>query len=159
MCTNSTAKLTRIRFYVLSGRIAPDDVEAVKAISGEVRDLLDLMQNGIRDLNVKAVRDAADRARSVSQMLAPNAQARVQEAVDIARATARQIVKAGEQVAQEVDLQAIRKINEARTAFLDLDQYRDVAAPEAEGRAVDLTPEVPVVPTHEAGAARQVELS
>ncbi len=37
---NATARLTRLYVNVIAGRIAPDDVEAVKAINSEVRDLL-----------------------------------------------------------------------------------------------------------------------
>jgi hypothetical protein len=137
---NATAKLTSVRLYVIAGRIAPDDVEAVRAINSEVRDLLANMADGIRNLDVKAVRDAADRARDIGRMLAPDAQARVQEAIDLARSTARQIVKAGEQAAQEIDQRTIRRITEARTAFLDLEPVAEVAVPAAEGRAVDFEP-------------------
>src|SRR5262245_29006053 len=37
---NAKAKLSRVNVYVLVGKIAQDDVEAVKAINSEVRDLL-----------------------------------------------------------------------------------------------------------------------
>jgi hypothetical protein len=137
---NADAKLTRVRFNVMAGRIASDDVEAVRAINGEVRDLLADMAEGIRNLDVKAVRDAADQARNIGRMLNPDAQARIQEAIDAARSTARQIVKAGDQVAQEIDQLTIRRITEARTAFLDLEPVAEVAVPAAEGRAVDFEP-------------------
>lgn len=144
---NAKAKLSRIGFYVITGRVSPDDVEAIRAINSEVRDLLQLMESGLSNLNVDAVRDAASRARSVSQMLAPDAQARVQDAVNIARTAARRIVQAGEQVATEIDQQAIAAVARARTAFLDLDVSAvHIAAPEAEGRAVDLGPDTAPVP-------------
>ena len=38
---NSTATLTRVSVYVMVGKIAADDVEAVKAINSEVSDLID----------------------------------------------------------------------------------------------------------------------
>lgn len=140
---NASAKLTRVSVYVITGRIAPDDVEAVKAIKSEVRELLDDMKEGVENLDVKRIRDAADRARSVGTMLAPEVQARVSLAIDAARAAAKKIVKAGEQAAAEVDLYAVRTITESRTAFLDMDEAAEVKAPAAEGRAVDFEPDAP----------------
>lgn len=138
---NATAKLSRLNVYVITGRIAQDDVEAVRAISSEVRDLLDEMKAGIKDLDVKAVRAAANKAKSIGAMLSPDAAARIQMAVDAARGAAKQMTKAGEQAAMEIDTRAIKSITEARTAFLDLDDAKEIAKPKAKARAVDLTPE------------------
>jgi hypothetical protein len=151
---NAAAKLTRVRVYIIAGRIAADDAEAVRAINSEVRDLLASMAEGVRNLNVKAVRDAADRARDIGRMLSPDAQTRIQSAIDAARGAARQIVKAGEQVAREIDLQAIRRITEARTAFLDLEPAAEVAAPAADAPAVDFEP----MPEIKSAPAPQVTL-
>lgn len=137
---NAGAKLTRIHVYVITGRIAPDDVEAVRAINSEIRDLMSAMADGIDRLDVKAVREAADRAKSVGVMLSPDMQARVQIAVEQARSAARKIVKAGETAAQEIDTAAMRKITEMRTAFLDLDGQQEIAAPVVDQRAIDLAP-------------------
>lgn len=137
---NATAKLTRIGLYVIAGRVAADDVEAMRAINSELSDLLEDMQEGVANLDVKKIREAANKARGMGQMLSDDAQIRVEKAIKTARDAARQIAKAGEQAAQEVDTRAIRLIKEARTAFLDLDQAGEVAAPKAEGRALDLTP-------------------
>jgi hypothetical protein len=137
---NAAAKLTRIRVYIIAGRIAPDDLEAMRAINSEVLDLLTTMTEGISDLDVTAVRDAADRARDIGRMLSPDAQARIGTAIEAARSAARQIVKAGEQAAEEIDQRTIRRITEARTAFLDLDPAVEVAAPAAEARALDFEP-------------------
>lgn len=155
---NSTADLERISVYVLVGRIAPDDVEAVKAINSEIRGLMEDMQNGLRNLDVKAIRAAAIRAKQVGQMLSPDAQARVQIAIDAARESAKRAVKAGEQAAQEVDLSIIRKIDEQRLAFLDIDaESVAVAVPDAEGRAVDFEPGVDAAP-RSVVEQRQLEL-
>lgn len=136
---NKTAALSRVTVYVMTGRIAADDVEAVKAINSEVRDLMDLMQDGMTRLDVKAIRDAADKAKEIGAMLPADAQVRVQMAIDTARQVAKNIVKAGEAAAAEVDQSALRKITEMRTAFLDLDSDgKAVAAPVAEARGVDL---------------------
>lgn len=138
---NSAAGLSRLHVFVMTGRIAPDDVEAVRAINSEVRELMETMQEGINSIDVKKVRDAANRARSIGAMLSPEAAARIQIAVDAARVAARKIAKAGETAAQEIDQQAIRKITEQRTAFLDIEaDAKEVQKPKQRGRAVDLTP-------------------
>jgi len=137
---NDSSKLTRVRFSVIAGRIAPDDVEAVKAINGEVRDLIEAMSKGIRNLDVKVIRDSATRAKQIGQMLSPDAQARITIAIDTARAVAKDIVKAGETAAVAVDEAAIRKVLESRTAFLDLDEQAEIGAPVVESRGLDLEP-------------------
>jgi hypothetical protein len=139
---NEAAILTRVHVYVIAGRIAPDDVEAVRAINSEVRELLADMEAGLRNLDVKAVRDAANKAKSIGRMMAPEAASRIKAAVDAAREAARKIVKAGEEAAQAIDGAAIRRIAESRTAFLDLDSEEvEIGAPAVPGRAVDLEPE------------------
>jgi len=123
---------------VLTGRIAPDDVEAVRAINSEVRDLMESMADGIDKLDVERVRDAANKARGLSGMLTPDAQDRIAVAIATARSAARKIVAAGEQAAVEIDRTAIRKIEEARTSFLDLDTApAETTAPELEQRGLD----------------------
>jgi hypothetical protein len=134
---NGRAKLTRIGVYVIAGRIAPDDVEAVKAINSEIRELMTDMESGIRNLDVEAVRAAASKAKGIGQMLTPEMQARVATAVEAARKAARRIVKAGNQAAAEIDNATLRRLAEARTAFLDLEEGAEMGAPEASGRAID----------------------
>lgn len=137
---NAQASLTRIGVYVITGRIAPDDVEAVRAINSEVRDLLADMEDGLKNLDVKVVREAASKAKSIGAMLSPDAAARITIAIEAARASAKRIVQAGEQVATEIDSRTLATIKEARTAFLDLDAAKEIASPKAKARAVDLTP-------------------
>ncbi len=139
---NAGASLTRLRVYVLVGRIAPDDVEAVRAINSEIRDLLRDMERGVASLDAEAIRAAAKKAKGLGQMLQPEAAARIQMAIDAARSAARQIKKAGESAAIEVDKATMRKIAESRTAFLDLsDDETEVSAPIQPTRAIDMEPE------------------
>ena len=137
---NAEAKLTRLSVYVITGRIAQDDVEAVKAINSEVRDLLADMEEGIKNCDVKAIREAASKARSLGSMLSLEAAAKIQIAVDAVRLSARKIVAAGEQAIQEVDKQTIAMLTEARTQFLDTSETKSVAAPAVQVHAVDLAP-------------------
>ena len=137
---NRTSRLTWVSVYAITGRIAADDVEAVKAINSEIRDLMSAMETGIANLNVTAVRDAADRAKEISAMLDKEASARVQTAVETARAAARAIKKAGEVTAQEIDTVSIDKIRTMRARFVDLGDVQEIVAPAAPARAVDFAP-------------------
>jgi hypothetical protein len=147
---NEKATTTRISIYVIAGKVAADDVEAVRAINSEVRGLLETMETGLKNLDPKAVRDAADRARSLGSMLSPEMGERVKEALAVARKAATDLKKAAEQGAAEIDLASIQKIMAARTSFLDLDETTEVAAPIHEGRMLDLAPvEMEEVPAYE----------
>lgn len=137
---NATASMTRLHVYVIVGRVASDDVEAVRAINSEVRQLMDDMTSGMQKLDVKVIRDAANKARDLGSMLSPEAQVRLEMAIKTAREAAKRIVAAGETAAIEIDEYTIRKITEQRTAFLDLRDEVSVSRPQAEARAVDLTP-------------------
>lgn len=137
---NSTARLSRISLYIITGEINPSDEEAIRAINSEVRDLIAEMADGIDKIDVKRIREAASKARNIGSMLSPDAQARIQIAIDTARATARKIVAAGESASAEIDTVAIRKIKEQSGAFLDLDEPTEMQAPAAQVAGVDLTP-------------------
>lgn len=135
---NAKARLSRVSIYVVTGRIAPDDVEAMRAINSEIRDLMDAMNRGVKALDADAIRAACNKARDVGRMLSPQAEARVKMAIETARAVARDIKKAGEEAAIEIDKAAMRRITEQRTAFLDLDEAQPMQKPKARGRALDL---------------------
>ena len=134
---NRNAKVTRVQCFVLTGRVASDDVKAVQAISAEVRDLIADMKDGLEVLDVAKVRKAATEAKQIGSMLSPDAQARITVAIEAVRAQARKIVSAGETAAFEIDRRTIATLNETRTAFLDLDAPTEVAEPAVVGRAVD----------------------
>lgn len=135
---NADAKVSRIHLYVIAGRVAADDVEAVKAINSEVRDLMREMEKGMTELDVKAIREAASRAKGLAAMLTGDAQARIQIAIEAARSTAKDIVKADDASKLEPDKWAIKKVAEQRAAFLDLDGGGDVGAPVQSAPSLDL---------------------
>jgi len=136
---NCKAKLTQICVNVLRGEVAADDVEAIKAINGQVRSLMSTMEAGLKNLDVKAVRAAASKARDLGQMLTPEAQTRVAKAIELARKSASSIAKAGENVTVEIDRQTIKKIAAQRTSFIDMsDEPVEVKTPKARSRKVDL---------------------
>jgi hypothetical protein len=138
---NATARLSRVSFYVITGRVARDDVEAIRAISAEVRDLISAMAAGVESLDASKVRDAANRARQISAMLSDDAQQKVAAVIDLAREAARKMVKAakaGEQAAKEIDRAAIEKISAARLSFLDVEESAPAADLPEIPRALDL---------------------
>jgi hypothetical protein len=136
---NATARTTRIAFYCITGRIAQNDVETVRAITGEIRQLMDDMQQGLKALDVKAIRDAANKATETGKLLTPEAGSRLDTAIKASREAARKIAKAGEQAAKQVDRQALAKVKMARNSFLDIDvEPRTVAKPKMNGRNIDL---------------------
>lgn len=144
---NRVATVTKCSVYVIIGRIAQDDVEAVRGINSEVRNLLTAMEQGLQRLDVEAVRSAANKARELSAMLSPEASANAQQAIRVARSAARRIVKAGEAAALEIDEATLRTIRQSRTAFIDISNDADqdaVSAPVIVGRAIDLEPVTPV---------------
>lgn len=136
---NQHATLTRMSVNVIYGRIAQDDVEAVRAITGEIRSLMEDMQQGLKSLDVKAIRDAANKAKQVGEMLSPEAKGRLDVAIETARKSARKIAKAGERAAGQVDKAAIIRIDMARTSFLDIDtEDLAIAEPAMDARSIDM---------------------
>jgi hypothetical protein len=137
---NLSAQVTNIALYVLRGEVFDNDAEAIRAINSEMRDLIGTMETGIRDLDVKTVRDAANRAKSLGAMLSPDASRRAQQAIDVAREAARKIVKAGETAAIEIGETTFARMAECRAAFLDIDvQETDIAVPKTAAIGVDFT--------------------
>jgi len=137
---NDEASLAHVRVDVIFGRIAQDDVEAVRAIAGELRDLMRDMQTGIAELDVKKVRAAADKATNVAKMVPEASRERLADAIKVARREATRIKKAGATVGMAIDRAVIERIERSRTAFLDLENEAVAAAPQAVGVAIDMGP-------------------
>lgn len=142
---NANSKVTRVRLKFYKGYVADNDKDAIAAINEEVRDMLDDMREGLAELDVTKVREAASKATQLGQMLAPEAEMRIGLAVKAVREKATEIakaVKAGSQASIAIDRATIQRIAEARTAFLDIEQEdREIVQPEAHARAIDLSPE------------------
>lgn len=117
---NREAVYTHVSLNVFYGVVAQDNVRATQAITSEIRKLMEDMQTGLVELDVKKVRAVAAKARQMEQMLSEDAAIKVDIAVRVARNACKRIVKAGEAVVKEIDRNAIRTIGQARTAFLDL---------------------------------------
>lgn len=135
---NRTSTVTKLRFNVVTGWIAENDYQAVRAVRREVSELLTDMREGLENLDVSVVREAASRAKQLGQMLSVEAEVRLELAIKQAREAAKKIVQAGETGEMAIDQATIARLTETRTAFLDLDGATDIEMPEAEARAVDL---------------------
>lgn len=136
---NATSKVTKIRLTAVTGTLAQNDYQAVRALRREITELLTDMKDGLESLDVSTVREAATRAKQLGQMLTADAQVRLELAIKAVRENAKKIVEAGDTGAAAIDRRTIEALTETRTAFLDLDEPTEqVSQPAAEGRAVDL---------------------
>lgn len=151
---NALSRASKISVNVIVGRISEDDVEAVRAINSEVRSLLDEIQVGIYKLDPERIRDAANRARNLGQVLSPQASEKLTQAIATARSVARQLVKSSEQAATQIDATQLATLRFARTAFLDLDTANEIGAVASEARALDLQPVDATVTVAPAPAAK-----
>jgi hypothetical protein len=142
---NFGARITEVNFFAITGRISTDDVQAVRAIKGELNGLLETMETSIKALDVEGVRAAANKAKKLGTMLSEDGQKSLEGAIDVARAVARKIAKAvtaGEQAALVIDENTLAELASSRTAFLDLDGATELKAPEANtARVLDLAPQ------------------
>lgn len=157
---NARASTARVEVYALIGRIAADEVEAARAIGAEVRELLEAMQAGIKAADPQVIREAANKAKELGQMLTPDVAGKVSAAIQQARGAAREIVrrieKSGETAAKVIADLSMAKIDEARFAFLDMDAAAaEPVEPQARG-GLDLQPETP--PAHHAAPNPQLDL-
>lgn len=82
---NEKADHSRIDVYVLKGRIASSDEEAIRAISAEVSALIAEMESGIDKLNVTDIRAAANKARKLASGLGEDQSKLLSNAVEQAR--------------------------------------------------------------------------
>lgn len=135
---NSRAVVTRIGVFVIVGRVADSDVEAVRAINSEISDLIATMASAVKNLDAKAVREAANRIKAMGQMLSPEASKRAEEAIEIARKAARKIVAVGQTAATEIDQATVDQISACRAAFIDFEMDAgEIEAPTTQARGVD----------------------
>lgn len=136
---NATARTTRVSFYCMTGRIAQNDVETVRAITSEIRQLMDNMQAGVKALDSDMIRKNANSLTETGKVLTPEVGSRLESAIKASRAVANKLGKAGEQAAKEIDRQALAKIKMARNLFLDIDtEPRQAVKPKMRGRNIDL---------------------
>lgn len=118
---NENSELSQLKFYVLRGQVAQDDVQAARALSSELQELVEKMQDGFAKMDADGVRDAANKMVSIGQMLSPDAKRQVDGTVKAVRAMCRQIKKAGDEIAIEIDDVVLDKLAAARTSFLNVD--------------------------------------
>lgn len=139
---NATATVTHVSIYLLKGRIASNDEEASKAIGAEVRDLINEMENGLKAGDVTRIREAADKARKMGQMLDETTADKVGKAVEEARSAAKAIVKrvetGGEDAALVIQELSRKALEDARFCFLDLDEKTVVEASRGPMKQLDL---------------------
>lgn len=128
---NETAALTNVSILVIKGRLMTDDDETVRELSKTMQELIAEMDDGVRALDEKAIRKAANDAAAMAGMLDPKAEEFASEAIKQARKMARVItkrIKKNGEAANVVMADMQRgSIEAARVAFLDLDDQGAVA--------------------------------
>lgn len=157
---NLTAQFATVEVSVLTGIIASDDEKAFRAITGELAGLIRDMENGIRALSPEDVRKAANKAKKLGTMLPPDQALELQTTIDVARKVAVEIVKAGDQAAEAIDEVALKRLETARTAYLDIGDAKVVEAPEAtaQPRGLDFDPSVETPAAEEPAASRAFDI-
>jgi hypothetical protein len=135
---NQGARYTHVSLHVMKGRVAASDEVAARAIASEVTELIGAMRDGIDNLDPKAVREAAGKARQMLTVLTEDNAARVEVAIEAARKAARDIVrrieKKGEEAAVVLADIDRSQIDATRMAFLDM------AEPSATSAATEMPP-------------------
>lgn len=138
---NRRARYSNVHVSVIVGEISANDTEALSSIRREVREMLEDMEAGLRSFDVAKIRDTANRARTINQILPADANEKMQVAIDAARQAARRIVKASETGAMELDRLAIRTLRESRTMFLEPEEESEadgILTPDFAPRSLDL---------------------
>lgn len=120
---NRKARHSFIHVSAIKGRIADNDEEALRAIISEASDLLDRMDKGLADADITVIRDAANRAKRLSEMLGKDSSGQIEAAITAARKAARSIVKRGtalnDRVANAIIETERESFEAARFRFLD----------------------------------------
>lgn len=133
---NASSQHSKVSIYLLKGRIASTDEEAVRAIGAEVSALVVEMNQGIDRLDPEAIRKAASAAAQLGAVLDARQQQVVSAAVEAARKAARTITKRVEKEGEagSVVLASLQRdaLETARITFLDLEEV----APANDGEAL-----------------------
>jgi hypothetical protein len=136
---NATAVRNHVKFNVICTEIQQDDVAATKAIFSDIEEFLDEAAQRLAELDVKKVRDIMDKAVNYNQVLDGQSSDTLDLVIRTARAACTRIVKAGNEVASEMERNTVRLIRSARTQFLDIDAPGTYTPPSSGGgRALDM---------------------
>jgi hypothetical protein len=139
---NRTARFSRVSIRVLRGRIEQNDAKAAKAIVGEMSALIGEMNDGIKNADPDAIRDAMSKAKQMSAILSAEKSEAVAAAVAAAKKAAdmisKRILKNGEEAAKVIAEIQIGDLENARMAFLDLSDDLVVEELPAVARVVEI---------------------
>lgn len=140
---NDKARYSFIHVSAIKGRIADNDEEAIRAILQEARELLDRMDQGLSENDVKLIRDAANKAKKLSEMMVSDTSGQIDDALAAARRAARAIVKKAESTNKRVASAIVKAEREAfdaaRFAFIEASDETIEALPSVDlQRTADL---------------------
>lgn len=139
---NRNAKFSRVRCYVITGKLAENDEAVTRAMKAEVADILRQIETGITELSADKIREACKKAKALEDMLSDDAKKKLADAVKESRRLARKLGEVGNVAAIKLDA-AAREINAAKTCFVDLDETEiQIPTVAAETRNLDLSPDM-----------------
>jgi hypothetical protein len=128
---NAGASHSHLHVAVFCGRVAEDDVEAARAVRGEIQQILRDVRGAIEGGDVRSMRDLATQTKQMYNLLDEGAEERaaLSGAVKAIRRVARDVVrlveKKGDELESVLTEENLKPINDARWAF------RHLAAEEA----------------------------
>lgn len=126
---NESSTCSTLKVFVLTGRVASNDQEAIRAINSEVQDLIEQMANGIERKDVGSIREAAFKAKALGNMLSIEAASKVQLAIDASRGWANEANKASKDGTEvKADTVTVTRVRGASALFMD-DEPAPVATP------------------------------
>lgn len=130
---NRTARYSRITPYIFWTQILNDNEDNLKALSSEIREMLDTMKDGILNIgkkplkdSIKEIKKAADKAKRLTEVLDDSYTGKINVAVEEARKAAREItkrvIKKNESIEEVLKSINTKAIAAARFAFIDTNE-------------------------------------
>jgi len=150
---NAGSKTCHISLHVTTGMIAESDEKATKAMAAEMRGIMESIEAGISEADVKKIRAGADAAKEAGAALdeatSRKVTAAVEEVRSIANQIAKKLVRKATDTAEFVQKVQLKAFKEARFSFLDFEEPKkpmgaQLALPVSTPRALDMdeAPEV-----------------
>lgn len=127
---NSGSRYSRIELVFGMYTVAGSQAASIESLREELKDLLEAMENGIGSLNPMAIRAAAKKAKTLSEVLDKDQAKEIDEAIQLARSAATEIVrrveKDGEDAAEVLSGIEVEGLKTARFSFLDHSDLEEV---------------------------------
>jgi hypothetical protein len=126
---NDKSTYSRINIFPSTWEARDNGEDAVRQLSAEVAKIIEEMQTGIDNFDVKNIRKAANKARSLAGVLEKEQEDILNEAISQARKAARMFVKRIEKEGERAEavMAEVRRneLTKARVTFLDYSEEKE----------------------------------